>query len=43
MRKIKRYDTVLVLSGKDRGKQGMGRQVIPQHDRLVVEGINLSH
>jgi large subunit ribosomal protein L24 len=41
MRKIKRNDTVIVLSGKDRGKQGTVRQVIPKHDRLIVEGVNL--
>jgi large subunit ribosomal protein L24 len=43
MRKIKRNDTVLVLSGKDRGKQGQVRQVIPKHDRLIVDGVNLVH
>jgi large subunit ribosomal protein L24 len=43
MRKVKRNDTVVVLSGKDRGKQGVVRQVIPKHDRLVVEGINQVH
>jgi large subunit ribosomal protein L24 len=41
MRKVRRNDTVLVISGKDRGKTGVVRQVDPRKDRLVVEGINL--
>jgi large subunit ribosomal protein L24 len=31
----------MVLSGKDRGKQGLVRQVLPKKQRIVVEGINL--
>lgn len=41
MRKVQRNDTVLVLAGKDRGKQGVVRQVLPKYDRAVVEGINM--
>jgi large subunit ribosomal protein L24 len=40
MRKVKRNDTVLVITGKDRGKTGVVRQVLPKHDRLIVEGVN---
>ena len=40
MAKIRRNDTVLVISGKDRGKTGVVRQVIPKHSRLIVDGIN---
>jgi large subunit ribosomal protein L24 len=38
---IRRNDTVMVLSGKDRGKQGVVREVITKKDRVIVEGINL--
>jgi large subunit ribosomal protein L24 len=31
---------VLVIAGKDRGKSGIVRQVIPAKNRLIVEGIN---
>jgi large subunit ribosomal protein L24 len=41
MRKIKRNDTVMVIAGKDRGKTGVVRQVIPSKDRIIVEGINM--
>jgi large subunit ribosomal protein L24 len=39
--KIRRNDTVLVLSGKDRGKQGTVRDVITKKDRVVVNGVNM--
>jgi len=39
--KIKKDDTVLVISGKDRGKKGKIIKVLPQENRIVVEGINL--
>jgi len=41
MRKIKKGDQVIVLTGRDRGKLGtvLG---IPHEDRLVVEGINIA-
>ena len=41
MRKIRREDLVLVIAGKDRGKQGQVRQVLPKENRLVVQGVNL--
>jgi len=41
MNKIRRQDNVIVLSGKDRGKTGVVRQVIPSKGRLIVEGVNL--
>jgi large subunit ribosomal protein L24 len=39
--KIKKGDTVLIISGKDRGKKGKVLEVFPQEKRLLVEGINL--
>lgn len=37
---IKKGDTVYVLAGEDRGKQGRVLQVQPDKYRAVVEGIN---
>jgi len=39
--KIKKGDTILVLSGKDKGKKGKILQVFPKDSRLMVEGVNL--
>lgn len=38
---IRRDDTVLVLSGNDKGKRGRVLRVIPEKDRLIVEGIHM--
>ena len=38
---IRRNDTVLVLTGKDRGKRGRVLKVLPGSNRLVIEGVNL--
>lgn len=38
--KIKTGDKVRILSGKDKGKEGMIIQVFPELDRVVVDGIN---
>lgn len=39
--KIKKGDTVKVLSGKDRGKQGVVKFTLPKVDKVVVEGVNI--
>ena len=39
--KIKKGDTVVVLSGKDKGKQGKVQAVIPADRKVVVEGVNI--
>ena len=39
--KIKKGDTVVVLSGKDKGKQGKVQVVVPADRKVVVEGINV--
>ncbi len=41
MRRIKRDDMVLVIAGKDRGKQGQVRQVLQEEGRVVVQGVNM--
>jgi len=38
--KIKKNDSVVVLTGKDKGKTGIVKSVMPKEDRLVVVGIN---
>lgn len=37
---VKKGDTVLVLTGKDKGKRGKVLQVIPDKNRVIVEGVN---
>lgn len=38
---IKKNDTVLVLSGQDRGKQGVVLEVFPKKQRAIVEGVHI--
>ena len=38
---IKKGDTVVVLSGKDKGKQGKVLSTVPSEAKVVVEGINM--
>ena len=38
---IKKNDTVVVLSGKDRGKKGKVLGTVPADAKVVVEGINM--
>ncbi len=40
--KIKRGDRVQVLTGKDRGKTGQVTRVIPDTNRVIVEGVNVA-
>ena len=39
--KLKKGDTILVISGKDRGKKGKIIEVLPKEGRIAVEGVNL--
>lgn len=39
--KIKKGDTVEVLSGNDRGKRGEVLEVIPKKDKIIVKGVNI--
>lgn len=41
MRKIKKGDTVIALTGKDKGKQGKVLNISVAKNRARVEGINL--
>ena len=38
--KLKKGDTVIVLTGKDRGKTGEILKVFPEDNRVVVAGVN---
>ena len=39
--KIKKGDTVKVLSGNDKGKTGEVLEVIPKTQKIVVKGVNI--
>ncbi len=39
--KIKKGDKVVVITGRDRGKTGEVKKVLPAENRLVVDGVNM--
>lgn len=39
--RLKAGETVVVISGSHKGKQGKLLQVLPRKDRAIVEGVNL--
>jgi len=41
MNKIKKGDTVVVMTGKDKGRSGTVLQMITKTDRVLVQGLNL--
>ncbi|PJF44892.1 MAG: 50S ribosomal protein L24 [Phototrophicales bacterium] len=41
MQRIRKGDTVEVISGKDRGQRGNVLRVLPKQNRVVVEGVNI--
>ena len=40
--KIKKGDRVVVLQGKDRGKQGVVMRAMPSAGKVIVEGVNIA-
>ncbi|SDC51471.1 LSU ribosomal protein L24P [Pelagirhabdus alkalitolerans] len=38
---VKKGDKVKILSGKDKGKEGVILQAFPKKDRILVEGVNI--
>ncbi len=40
--KIKKGDSVVVRSGKDKGRTGTVLQVLPQEEKVVVSGVNVA-
>ncbi len=39
--KLKKGDTVVVISGKDKGKQGVIQRAYPSKNVVVVDGVNM--
>lgn len=38
---IRKGDSVVVITGRDKGRRGRILRVIPKEDRVVVEGVNI--
>ncbi|HVS08865.1 MAG TPA: 50S ribosomal protein L24 [Planctomycetota bacterium] len=38
---VKKGDTVLVISGNDKGRTGLVKEALPAKERVIVEGVNL--
>ena len=41
IKKFKKGDEVVVLTGRDRGKKGSILRVMPKEERLIVQGVNM--
>lgn len=39
--KVKKNDKVIILAGKDKGKTGEIREVIPSKNKVIVTGVNI--
>jgi len=39
--RIKKDDTVIVITGKDKGKHGKVLKAMPKENRVIVEGVNV--
>jgi large subunit ribosomal protein L24 len=39
--KLKKNDTVVVIAGKDRGRQGRILRILPGSNRVIIERVNL--
>jgi large subunit ribosomal protein L24 len=39
--RIRKDDTVVVITGKDKGRTGKVLKVLPKEERVVVEGVNM--
>src|SRR4029078_1185828 len=40
--KLKKGDTVRVITGKDKGKEGVVQRVIPADNKVIVSGVNIA-
>jgi large subunit ribosomal protein L24 len=38
---IKKGDTIVVIAGADKGKEGKVAEALPAQDRVVVDGVNM--
>jgi len=41
MVRVKKNDTVVVISGRDKGKQGTVADVFPKKGKVLVQGVNI--
>ena len=39
--KIKKGETIKIMSGKDRGKTGKVLHAMPEEDRVIIDGLNV--
>ena len=39
--RMRKNDTVEVIAGRDKGKRGKVTRVIPQEERVVIDGVNI--
>jgi len=39
--RIKKDDTVMIITGKDKGKKGKVIKAMPKDDKVLVEGLNI--
>jgi len=42
MRKIRKGDEIIVITGKDKGKRGTVTRVMSDEDSVIVEGVNVA-
>ena len=40
--KLRKGDTVVVIAGKDKGKQGEIARVLPSSNKVIVNGVNVA-
>ena len=40
--KIRKGDRVVVLTGKDRGKEGVVMRAMPKEGKVIVDGVNIA-
>lgn len=40
--KLKKGDTVLVIAGKDKGKEGEIVRALPRENKVIVSGVNIA-
>jgi len=40
--KLRKGDTVIVISGKDKGKEGVFSHVMPSSNKVIVDGVNVA-
>ena len=38
--KLRKGDTVRVITGKDKGREGIVERVLPSQDKVIVNGVN---